>query len=83
MLLLSCNLVLVMILMTCSCFGCVVVSLKYVNLGGNLVPRAFNFFHLSVNKKMPWVRYCLCGANFCLDSPLQVTLQKQYLSLHL
>ena len=81
MLLLSRNLVLATILMTSSCFGCVVVYLKYVNLGGNLVPRALNFFRLSVNKKIPWVRYCLCGTNFCLECSLQVTLQRQYLSL--
>ena len=71
----------IIILMTCSCFGCVVVYLKYDNICGNLVPTALNFFYFSVNKKIPWVHYCLCGANFCLESPFQVTLQRQYLSL--
>ena len=45
--------------MTSSCFGCVV---------DNLVPRALNFFHLSV-KKMPWVPYitAFVGVIFVLD----------------
>ena len=67
------------------------------NLVGNLVPKILNFFHHSVNKKMIWVRYCLGVANLCLRyrrkinshkmegfglmSPLQVTLQRRYLSL--
>ena len=83
--------------MSCNCFGCVVVYLKYVNLSGQSYPQSPYFFHLSVNKKMPWECYCLGGANFCLRScpkinslkmevfslisPLQVTLQRQYLLL--
>ena len=57
---LSHNLILPIISMTCSCFGCVV---------DNLVPRALNFFRLSLKKKMPWVPYVtafvVCGGNFC------------------
>ena len=46
--------------MTCSCFGCVV---------DNLVPRALNFFHLSVKKNaLGTLHYCLCGGNFCFRS---------------
>ena len=75
--------------MTCSYFGCVV---------DNLVPRALNFFHLSVKKNaLGTLHHCLCRGYFCfrshrktnshkmeslrLMSPLQVTLQRQYLSL--
>ena len=43
---------------------------------GNLVPRALNFFHLSVNKKMPWVRYRLGGPNFCLRSCRKINSHK-------
>ena len=89
-LLLNCNLILPIIWMSCNCFECVVVYLKYVNIGG----KSFQF---SVNQKMPWIRYCLGGANFCwrscsnikshkragfwLISQLQVTLLRQYSSL--
>ena len=68
-------------------------TLSMSTLVGNLFPRILNFFHHSVNKKMPWVHYCLGEANVCLRSrrkinshkmfPLQVTLQRQYSSLHL
>ena len=46
--------------MTCSCFGCVV---------DNLVPRALNFFHLSVKKKglgYPYITASV-GVIFVLD----------------
>ena len=35
-----------------------------------------NFLHLSVNKIMPWVRYCLCEANFCLRSRRKINSHK-------
>ena len=51
-------------------------TLSKSTLVGNLVPRALNFFHLSVNEKMPQVRYCLCGANFCLRSGRKINSHK-------
>ena len=45
-------------------------------LVGNLVSRAFNFFHHSVNKKMSCIHYCLGMANFCLKSRRKINSHK-------
>ena len=81
----------------CNCFARQQYTLSMSALVGNLFPTALNFFHHSVNKKLPCVCYCLGEANFCLRSqrkinshklegfglmsPLQVMFQRQHSSL--
>ena len=97
MLFLSHSFILPTIWISCNCFARQQYTLSMSALVGNLFPTALNFFHHSVNKKLPCVCYCLGEANFCLRSqrkinshklegfglmsPLQVMFQRQHSSL--